>query len=379
MNPLLRLVIDFIQRVLRTVDLPLFFALCGLMAASLAVLASVGGESSRLVMSQGARFVVGIGAMWLISRVRPPTLRDVSPWLYALSLIPLAAVLLVGTGKHGNHWIDLGVFYFQPAELFKLCLPMMLAWYLDRSRLPPRIGTTVVAGLIIAIPVGLILLQPDFGTAMLIGASGVFALYLAGLAWGWFAAGAGLAAVGYGLAKFAPVAWFEPFLRPYQVSRILTFRDPANDPLGDGWNIIQSKIAIGSGGWFGKGWGNSSQSSLNYLPEYTTDFAFSVLSEEFGWLGVLAVLGLYLFVIGRCLWIAVEARDGYSRIVAGTLGFALFVYVLVNAGMISGLLPVVGVPMPLISFGGTSAVAILAGMGLVMSVGAHGKKRGGGG
>ncbi len=373
MNPLLRLMVVFLQRVLRTVDLPLLAALGGLMAASLAVLSSVGGDSTRLVISQGARFVVGIGAMWAISRVRPQTLRDVSPWLYAASLVPLATVLVVGTGRHGNHWINLGVFYFQPSELFKLCLPMMLAWYLDRSVLPPRIGNTLLAGAIVVLPFGLIMLQPDLGTAVLVASSGVFALYLAGLAWGWFALAGGLGAIGYGLAMFAPIEWFT-MLRPYQQGRILTFRDPANDPLGDGWNIIQSKIAIGSGGWVGKGWGHSSQSQLNYLPEYTTDFAFSVLSEEFGWVGVIVVLGLYLFVIGRCLWIAAEAREGWSRIVAGTLGLSLFVYVLVNGGMISGLLPVVGVPMPLISFGGTSAVALLAGMGLVMSAGAHGRR-----
>ncbi|PJK07843.1 rod shape-determining protein RodA [Lysobacteraceae bacterium NML120232] len=374
MNPLLRLLAGFVQRLLRTVDLPLFAALCGLMAASLAVLSSVSGEGARLVISQGARFAVGIGAMWVISRIKPQTLRDASLWIYLASLLPLMAVLVVGTGKHGNHWINLGVFYFQPSELFKLCLPMMLAWYLDRSVLPPRIGNILIAGLIIALPFGLILMQPDFGTAVLVASSGVFALYLAGMAWGWFATAGVLAVAGYGFAKFAPIEWFF-MLRPYQQSRILTFRDPANDPLGDGWNIIQSQIAIGSGGWGGKGWGGSSQSQLNYLPEYTTDFAFSVLAEEFGWVGVVTVLALYLLVIGRCLWIAMEARDGYSRIVAGTLGLSLFVYVLVNGGMISGLLPVVGVPMPLISFGGTSAVALLAGMGLVMSAGAHGKKR----
>lgn len=375
MNPLLHRLADLTARLVRTLDIPLLLALGGLMLASLAVLSSVGGESTRLVMSQGARFVIGLGAMWAISRVRPQTLSLASPVLYGLSLLPLVAVLFIGTGRHGGHWINLGVFYFQPSELFKLCLPMMLAWYLDRSVLPPRLGNTLVAGAIIALPVGLILMQPDFGTAVLVGASGVFALYLARLSWGWFIAAGAVGTLGYALARFAPIEWFF-MLRPYQQSRILTFRDPANDPLGDGWNIIQSQIAIGSGGWLGKGWGQSTQSHLNYLPEYTTDFAFSVLAEEFGWFGVLTVLALYLFVIGRCLWIALEARDGYSRLIAGTLGLSLFVYVLVNGGMISGLLPVVGVPMPLISFGGTSAVALLAGMGLVMSASAHQRRPG---
>src|SRR5690606_38926095 len=191
-------------------------------------------------------------------------------------------------------------------------------------------------------PTALILLQPDFGTAMLVAMSGAFALFLAGLSWWWFVAAAA------GVAAAAPVAWFW-LLRPYQKDRILTFLDPESDPLGTGWNIIQSKIAIGAGGLSGKGWGKGSQSHLDYLPEHTTDFIFAVLSEEFGWLGVAVTLALYLFVVGRCLWIAAEARDGYSRLLAGTLGLAMFVYVVVNGGMISGLLPVVGVPMPLLS------------------------------
>jgi rod shape determining protein RodA len=222
----------------------------------------------------------------------------------------------------------------------------------------------LIAGGLIAIPLGLILLQPDFGTGMLVASSGVFALFLAGLSWWWFtAAFAGVAAI-------SPIAWFW-LLRPYQKDRILTFLNPESDPLGTGWNIIQSKIAIGAGGLTGKGWGQGSQSHLNYLPEHTTDFIFAVLSEEFGWIGVAVVLALYLFVVGRCLWIAAEARDGYSRLLAGSLGLAFFVYVIVNGGMISGMLPVVGVPMPLLSYGGTSAVSLLAGLGLVMAVNAH--------
>ena len=199
---------------------------------------------------------------------------------------------------------------------------------------------------------------------MLVGISGAFVLFLAGLSWWWFVAAAG------GVAAVAPVAWFW-LLRPYQKDRILTFLDPESDPLGTGWNIIQSKIAIGSGGWTGMGWGHGSQSHLDYLPEHTTDFVFAVLSEEFGWLGVATVLLLYLFVIGRCLWIASEAREGFSRLFAGSLALSLFVYVIVNGGMIAGLLPVVGVPMPLLSYGGTSAVSLLAGLGVVMAVRAH--------
>ena len=334
------------------------------MAIALAVLYSAGGESPQLVIAQGARFAVGLGALWALSRVPPHRLRNATPVAYAATLLPLLLVLAIGTGKHGRHWIDLKVFYFQPAELLKLTLPMMAAWYLNREPLPPRFGVVLVAAAIIGLPTGLILLQPDFGTAMLVGISGAFVLFLSGLSWWWFAAAAGA------MAAAAPAAWFW-LLRPYQTDRILTFLNPESDPLGIGWNIIQSKIAIGAGGLTGKGWGQGTQSHLNYLPEHTTDFIFAVLSEDFGWVGVATVLALYLFVVGRCLWIAAEARDGYSRLLAGSLGLALFVYVVVNGGMISGLLPVVGVPMPLLSYGGTSAVSLLAGLGVVMAVRAH--------
>ena len=367
MNPLLRWLTDVVARMLRTVDLPLLGALLAVMTASLLVMYSVGGDNMSLVLRQGARFAVGLAAMWAISRVTPQTLRAVSPAVYVLSLLPLIAVLFIGTGRHGGHWINLGAFYFQPSELTKLSLPMMLAWYLDRSVLPPRFSTALTAISIIAVPVALILLQKDFGTAMLVMATGVFALFLVGLPWRWFAAGI------VGVAAIAPIAWFW-LLRPYQKARIMTFLNPENDPLGEGWNLMQSKIAIGSGGGFGKGWGQGTQSHLDYLPEHTTDFAFSVFSEEFGWTGVMVMLLLYLMVVARCLWIAVEARDGWSRIIAGTLGLALYAYVMVNGAMISGLLPVVGVPMPFISYGGTSAVVLLAGMGLVMSASAHGRR-----
>jgi rod shape determining protein RodA len=364
MNAILRWFYDIARRLARTLDGWLCIALLALMAIGLAVLYSAGNESPHLVMAQGSRFALGFVAMWALSRVPTNQLRHWAPLLYGVSLVPLLVVLAIGQGKHGNLWINLGLFYFQPAEVLKLSLPIMAAWYLNREILPPRFGAVLVAAVIIGIPTGLILLQPDFGTAMLVGISGAFVLFLAGLSWWWFIAAAG------GVAAVAPVAWFW-LLRPYQKDRILTFLDPESDPLGSGWNIIQSKIAIGSGGWTGMGWGHGSQSHLDYLPEHTTDFIFAVLSEEFGWLGVATVLVLYLFVIGRCLWIASEAREGFSRLLAGSLALSLFVYVIVNGGMIAGLLPVVGVPMPLLSYGGTSAVSLLAGLGVVMAVRAH--------
>ncbi|KAB8191722.1 rod shape-determining protein RodA [Lysobacter maris] len=364
MSLILRWLLDLTARFARTLDWPLLAALLALMGIGLAVLYSAGGQSMSLVIAQGGRFAVGLGALWALSRVSPAQLRNWTPLVFGLSLVPLLAVLFIGTGKHGSHWINLGVFYFQPAELLKLSLPMMAAWYLNSRPLPPRLDTVLVAVAIIAVPTGLILLQPDFGTAMLVATSGAFALYLSGLPWWWF----GMAFAG--VAAVAPVAWFW-LLKPYQKDRILTFLDPESDPLGTGWNIIQSKIAIGAGGLSGKGWGQGSQSHLNYIPEHTTDFIFAVLSEEFGWIGVAVVLALYMFVVGRCLWIAAGARDGYSRLLAGSLGLAFCVYVIVNGGMIAGLLPVVGVPMPLLSYGGTSAVSLLAGLGVVMAVRVH--------
>ena len=366
MSAILRWLFEMLARLLRTLDWPLCLALLALMGIGLAVLYSAGNESPHLVMAQGSRFVLGFGAMWGLSRLPPTQLRHWTPLVYAASLLPLLAVLAIGQGKHGNLWINLGVFYFQPAEVLKLSLPMMAAWYLNREILPPRFKVVLIAGVIIAVPTLLILLQPDFGTAMLVGISGAFVLFLAGLSWWWFAAAAG------GVGAVAPVAWFW-LLRPYQKDRIFTFLNPESDPLGTGWNIIQSKIAIGSGGWTGMGWGHGSQSHLDYLPEHTTDFVFAVLSEEFGWLGVATVLVLYLFVIGRCLWIASEARDGFSRLLAGSLALSLFVYVIVNGGMIAGLLPVVGVPLPLVSYGGTALISLFIGLGVLMSVSTHRK------
>ncbi|KFL36470.1 rod shape-determining protein RodA [Arenimonas donghaensis] len=356
---------ELFDRLFEKVDLPLLLALLALMVVSLVVLASASGENTRLVVSQGARFGVGLVALLLLSRVTPAKLRLWTPLAYAGSLVLLAAVFVFGTGRSANLWLNLGVFYLQPGELLKLTVPMMLAWYLHSVTLPPGWRVLAVCAAIIGLPVAMIVFQPDLGTGMLVAASGVFAVFLAGIAWwriGLFA-GLGLAAL--------PAAW--PFLLPHQRERILTFVNPENDPLGAGWNIIQSKIAIGSGGLTGKGWGQGSQSHLDFLPEHTTDFVFSVLSEEFGWVGVVTVLALYLFVVGRCLWIATQARDGFARLLAGTLAMTFSVYVVVNGGMVAGLLPVVGVPMPLVSFGGTSAVSLLVGFGMVMSVHAHRK------
>ena len=370
MKFLLQWLLDLLLRCLRSLDLPLLAGLLALMGAGLVTQYSAGSGTLRGVMMQGGFFTVGLGALWVVSRVPAHLLKQATPLIFALSLVPMVLVLFIGSGKYGNHWINLGFFNVQPSELCKLTLPMMLAWQLDRHPLPPRLPGLLVAVAIVALPVGLTFLQHDLGTAMLILAAGGFVLFLAGTSWWWWLAASGIGAVGYALAKFAPITWFS-FLRPYQQDRILTFRNPENDAMGAGWNILQSQIAIGGGGVQGKGWGQGTQTHLNYLPEHSTDFAFSVLAEDFGWIGVMVVLGLYLFVIGRCLWIATDARDGYGRMLAGTIGLSLFAYVLVNGGMVSGLLPVVGVPMPLLSYGGTSAVAILLGFGVVMALRPH--------
>lgn len=367
MNIILHWLLDLLLRFARSLDPWLLLALLALMTTGLVTQYSASNESMRVVTTQVVYFGVGLGALWMASRVPAHLLKQLAPAAYLTSMLPLLLVLFIGKGKYGNHWINLGFFNFQPSELAKLTLPMMLAWSLDRQRLPLRVRGLPMALLIIALPVGLVLLQHDLGTALLVLASGVFVLFLAGLSWWWFATGGVAAVGGFALAMFAPIRWFG-FLRPYQQDRILTFRNPENDPMGAGWNIIQSKIAIGGGGLTGKGWGQGTQSHLDYLPEHSTDFIFSVLSEEFGWIGVIVVLALYLFVVGRCLWIAAESRDGYARLLAGTLGLSLFVYVLVNGGMISGLVPVVGVPMPLLSYGGTAPVTLLLGFGVVMAL-----------
>ena len=367
MKGLLRILLDLLLRFVRTLDLPLLAALLALMGIGLATQFSAGNESLRGVAMQGAFYCVGLGALWVASRLPAHLLKQATPAIFLLSLVPLVLVLFIGSGKYGNHWINLGFFNFQPSELAKLTLPMMLAWHFDRQRLPPRFGVLLGGVAIIAMPVGLTLLQHDLGTAALVLAAGVFVLFLAGASWWWWGAAAVIGGTGFALAMFAPIEWMG-FLRPYQQDRILTFRNPENDPMGAGWNILQSQIAIGGGGVTGKGWGQGTQSHLNYLPEHTTDFAFSVLAEDFGWIGVALTLALYLFVVARCLWIAADSRDGYARLLAGAIGLSLFVYVLVNGAMISGLLPVVGVPMPLLSYGCTSAATLLLGFGVVMAL-----------
>ncbi|HLI18140.1 MAG TPA: rod shape-determining protein RodA [Rhodanobacteraceae bacterium] len=347
------------------IDLPLAIALLLLAAAGLTVLYSASNLDTGTLVGQAARFLIGAVLLVAVSRIPPNLLRAWTPYFYVIGLLLLVVVKVHGEGQGANRWLNLGVFRFQPSELMKLAMPMMIAWYLHPRQLPPRWRDLVVAGVLIGLPAFLIVKQPDLGTALLVVASGVFVLFLAGLQW-WK-----IGAAFVGLAAAAPVAWH--FMHDYQRQRIVTFLHPENDPLGSGWHILQSMIAVGSGGIFGKGFNQGTQSKLEFLPEHTTDFIFAVLGEEFGLIGVLVLLALYAFIVGRCLWIAANARDTYSRLVAGAFGLAFMVYVIVNGGMISGLLPVVGVPLPLVSYGGTSAITLLAGFGVVMSIHAHRK------
>jgi rod shape determining protein RodA len=346
-------------------DLPLLLALLVVMAAGLAVLYSASGQDMGLVHRQLIRLGVGLGVMVVISQVPPNLLRFWTPWLYAAGLVMLAATWWLGVGAGAQRWLDFGFLRFQPSEIMKLAVPMMVAWYLHSRVLPPGLKDAAVAGLILLIPALLVARQPDLGTALLVAVSGCFTLFLAGLRW------RVIMAVGALAVAAAPAAWL--FMHEYQRDRVRTFLSPESDPLGQGWNIIQAKIAVGSGGFTGKGWLNGTQSRLEFIPERHTDFILAVLSEEFGLVGVLLLLPMYLFIVGRGLYIAAVARTSWSRLVAGSLAMTFFIYVLVNGGMVSGALPVVGVPLPLISYGGTSAVTLLAGFGIMMSVYGHRK------
>jgi rod shape determining protein RodA len=344
-------------------DVPLLLGLLALITVGLFVLYSASGGNLDTVYRQAARIAFGLLVLLLFSQVPPHVFRIWTPWLYVLALALVFATWVFGTGRSTSRWLDLGLLRFQPSELMKLAVPMMVAWYLHPRRLPPELRAALAACAILVMPALLIARQPDLGTALLVAASGLFVLFLAGLSRNLILGLVGLAAAA------APALWI--VMHDYQRQRVLTFLDPESDPLGSGWNIIQSKIAVGSGGLLGKGWMNGTQSRLEFIPERHTDFILAVFSEEFGLVGVLLLFALYLFIVGRGLYIASLAPGTYGRLLAGSLSLTFFVYVLVNAGMVSGLLPVVGVPLPLVSFGGTSIVTLLAGFGILMSIHGH--------
>ncbi|HSN52818.1 MAG TPA: rod shape-determining protein RodA [Woeseiaceae bacterium] len=357
---------DF-SRALRRLHLdgPLLGGLLLISAFGLIVLYSAVGENMRLWLNQVIRLGVALVALLVAAQVSPDLLRRWTPWAYLGGMVLLVLVLVTGeVGQGAQRWLDLGI-RFQPSEIMKLAVPMMAAWYLHDRQIPPRVGQVLIIGAIIVAPTILIARQPDLGTALLIAASGVIVVVLAGLPVRF------MVALGVLSVPGAYALWH--FMKDYQKQRVLTLLDPDSDPLGAGYNIIQSKIAIGSGGLFGKGWTNGSQAQLEFLPERDTDFIFAVMGEELGLFGVLALLTLYLFVVARGLFIAIQAHSTYARLLAGSISLTFFVYVFVNTAMVTGLVPVVGVPLPLVSFGGTSMVTLMAGFGILMSIHSHRK------
>lgn len=342
----------------------LLYALLILAGVSLAIVYSSTGKSLSATAAHAVRLALGFGVLFAMAQVRPDSLERWSPWIFGVALLFVLAVLGLGViGKGAQRWLSLGVLRFQPSELMKLALPMMLAWFFVREGLPPRLWRVGVAVLILLVPVGLIAEQPDLGTAALVFAGGITVLFLAGLSWRL------IAPVAVGLLAAAPFAWH--FLHDYQRHRILTLLDPQSDPLGRGYHTIQSMIAVGSGGFYGKGWMNSSQAHLEYLPESHTDFVFAVFAEEFGLIGSLLLLVVYALIVARGFWIAYLAQDSYTRLLAGSLSVSFFLHFFVNVGMVVGIVPVVGIPLPIMSYGGTSIVTLMAAFGVLMSIQTH--------
>jgi rod shape determining protein RodA len=342
------------------IDPVLMFGLLMLTLAGLGILYSAGDQSAELMQKQVVRLSIAFLVMLVAAQVSPHQLYLWTPWVFLVGVILLLMVFFAGdVGKGAQRWLKIGV-RFQPSEIMKLATPLMLAWYLSERPLPPGFRSLMISSGLVLVPTIMIAIQPDLGTALLVGMAGFFVVFFAGLRWR-VLIGAGLA-----LLAFIPILW--RMMHDYQRQRVLTLLDPESDPLGAGYHIIQSKIAIGSGGLYGKGWLNGTQSQLDFLPERSTDFIFAVFAEEFGMMGAVVLLSLYAFIIWRGLYIADHAQDNFSRLLAGSLSMTFFVYLFVNVGMVSGILPVVGVPLPLVSYGGTSLVTLMAGFGMLMSI-----------
>ncbi|MEH6580978.1 MAG: rod shape-determining protein RodA [Halioglobus sp.] len=344
------------------IDMPLLVLLMILTAFGLVVLYSASGQEMSAVVRQGRYFVIAYVIMIFAAQVELPRYERWAPWLYVIGVGSLVAVIFVGVGAKGaQRWLEIAGFRFQPAEIMKLVVPLTIAWYLSERILPPRFRYIMGSLVLLGIPAFLILRQPDLGTALLIASSGLFVLFMAGIGWRYIFGAVVLAFMS------AWPAWLF-VLKDYQKQRILTLLNPESDKLGAGWNIIQSKTAIGSGGWEGKGWLNGTQSQLDFLPESHTDFIIAVLAEEFGLRGVLVLVSIYLLILLRGFWIGIHAQTSFGRMMAGSLTLTFFVYIFVNMGMVAGLLPVVGLPLPLVSAGGTSVVSLMAGFGILMAV-----------
>ena len=356
-------------RTLRALGLdgPLTGVLALIVCIGVMVVYSASGQNVKMVEHHLANIAIAVTALLALARLSTPQyLRLFSPVAYIVGILLLVVVAVTGhIGKGAQRWLDIGFIRFQPSEIMKLAVPMMCAWYMHERPLPPTFLDLIVMGMLIMIPTAMVVVQPDLGTALLIGASGLIVMLLAGMQFRIILISIPL------LGGAAWGAWH--VIHDYQRQRILTFLNPQTDPLGAGYHIIQSQIAIGSGGVFGKGYMNGSQAQLEFLPERSTDFIFAVIGEEFGLLGQLLILSLYGVVIGRALYLSMQGQDTFTRLTGGAIALSFFVYVFVNSGMVSGILPVVGVPLPLISYGGTSMVTLLAGFGILMSLNSHRK------
>lgn len=353
---------EVIFRLLSRIDLVMFAALLILLSLGGLTLYSASGENMAMMTRHGIHLGLAAGVMLFASQLPSSFLNRMSVWIYVIGVILLVLVIVQGTmGKGAQRWLEIGSLRFQPSEIMKLAVPMMVASYFSNKTLPPRFRDIIVAIVLVAIPMMLIVKQPDLGTALLVGSAGFFVIYFAGIAWKW------LFAVLISAIIAAPLLFFYG-MHEYQQQRVLTLLDPTSDRLGSGYHIIQSTIAIGSGGVYGKGWLNGDQSRLDFLPERHTDFIFAVFGEEFGLLGNVVLLGIYLFIIWRGLHLATKGQDTFARLLGGSLSLTFFVYLFVNTGMVSGILPVVGVPLPLISYGGTSLVTLMAAFGLLMGM-----------
>jgi len=348
----------------RHIDRHLLAAVAALMLVGLITLYSASGESLARVAQQLANIVIALGVMWLAANIPPHYLQRLALPVYVLGLVLLFGVAAFGEVVNGaRRWLHVGVTRIQPSELMKVAVPMALAWYFDRYEAVLKMRDFVIASIMLVVPVLLIAKQPDLGTALLITAAGFYVIFLAGLSW--------KILVGLVAAVLASMPLLWSVMHDYQRQRILTLLDPNQDPLGAGYHTIQATIALGSGGFFGKGWLNGTQAHLDFLPERSTDFIFAVFSEEFGLFGNLVLATLFLFVIGRGMFISFNASTLFTRLLAGAITLTFFTYVFVNMGMVSGILPVVGVPLPLVSYGGTSLVSILFGIGILMSIHTH--------
>ena len=344
-----------LQRI--NIDFPLLILIFLLISLSQITLYSASAANNSFIIKQFLRLGLSLGLMLVIAQINPRILYNWAPTFYAISLFLLIIVLLTGhIGKGAQRWINLGVIKFQPAELMKIACPLVIAWYLSFKEI-------VISCLLIFIPCLLIIKQPDLGTAILISLGGCYTLFFAGISYKYIIFS--FLSIIIGL----PIFWH--FLHDYQKQRVLTFLNPENDPLGSGYHIIQSKIAIGSGGIFGKGIFQGTQSQLQFLPERTTDFIFAVFCEEFGMVGTLVLLTIYVLIIGRGIFISINAQNKFTRLLSGSLTLIFFTYVVVNISMVTGILPVVGVPLPLISFGGTSMLTLMVSLGILISIHKH--------